>query len=289
MGKYDKLIKENLAYIIAPLSRRIGIDLDRGRIEIVKDKLQFTIEREPDFLFKICHDDPSEDYVTQFDFQVPNDRQMPDRMLFYRNLVKLVLHLPVRQIVFYMGNDPLTMSNHINEPKLYFEFELYDWRIFKAQSFLESSIPQEVILAILGDFEGETPEIMMEKIITRLKNVTKRKKDFEKFSFHLHILSSLRKLQRIYQQKIRTMPISFDIDFEIDPFYLDGVQVGEKKGLEKGLEKGEKKKATLMIEKLLLESNWTVAYIAEFVEETEAFVLSIQKRLIQEGKLLNQP
>ncbi len=44
-----------------------------------------------------------------------------------------------------------------------------------------------------------------------------------------------------------------------------------------------------MIEKLLLESNWTVAYIAEFVEETEAFVLSIQKRLIQEGKLLNQP
>ena len=85
------------------------------------------------------------------------------------------------------------------------------------------------------------------------------------------------------------MPISFDIDFEIDPFYLDGVQVGEKKGLEKGLEKGEKKKATLMIEKLLLESNWTVAYIAEFVEETEAFVLSIQKRLIQEGKLLNQP
>ena len=52
MGKYDKLIKENLAYIIAPLALRIGIDLERGRIEIVKDKLQYTIEREPDFLFK---------------------------------------------------------------------------------------------------------------------------------------------------------------------------------------------------------------------------------------------
>lgn len=38
MGKYDKLIKENLASIIAPLSRRMGIDLERGRIELIKDK-----------------------------------------------------------------------------------------------------------------------------------------------------------------------------------------------------------------------------------------------------------
>jgi hypothetical protein len=275
MGKYDKLIKENLASIIAPLSRRMGIDLERGRIEIIKDKLQFTIEREPDFLFKVCHDDPSEDYVAQFDFQVPNDMEMPDRMLFYRNLVKLVLKLPIRQLVFYMADGPLLMVNYLREPKLYFEYELYDWRTFTANSFLESDIPQEVILAILGNFEGEAPEIMMEKIILRLKTVVKRKKDFEKFSFHLHVLSSLRKLQRIYQQKIRTMPISFDIDFEIDPFYIEGV------------EKGEKNTKTLMVQKLLLERRRTVKYIAELVEVAEAFVLSIQKTLIQEGKLLN--
>ena len=31
MGKYDKLIKENLAYLVPSLARRMGIDLVRGR------------------------------------------------------------------------------------------------------------------------------------------------------------------------------------------------------------------------------------------------------------------
>ena len=278
MGKYDKLIKENLSHVIGSLSNRMGINLERGHIELIKDKLQFTIEREPDFLFKVCHDNPLEDYITQFDFQMPNDMDMPDRMLFYRNLTKFVYKLPIRQIVFYIGYGPLIMPNFIKEPKLYFEYELYDIRIFKANSFLESSIPQEVLLAILGDFEGQTPEEMMEKILFRLKSLVKRKKDLQKFAFHLRILCGLRKLRKIYQQKIKAMPLIFDIEIETDPFYLDGVEVGEKNG--------EKRKATLMVEKLLLQRKRSVKYIANFVEETEAFVQSIQHRLIQEGRLV---
>ena len=73
------------------------------------------------------------------------------------------------------------------------------------------------------------------------------------------------------------MPVLFDIDFSDDPYYLDGVEVGEKQG--------EKKKATLLVEKLLLSKKSSLKYIADFVEETEAFVRSVQNRLIQEGKL----
>ena len=277
MGKYDKLIKENLRYLVPSLARRIGIDLVRGRLETIKDKLQHTVEREPNFLFKVCHNDPSEDYIAQFDFQSGNDDNMPERMLFYRCLEKFVYQLPIRQIVFYIGNDPMTMVNSIDEPKLYYEYELYDIRIFSANWFLESDIPQEVLLAILGDFEGETPEIMMEKIILRLKKVSKRKKDFQKFIYQLHVLSDLRKLRPLFNKKIKTMPVLFDVDFSDDELYLDGIEVGEKKG--------EKKKATLLIEKLLLSRNASLQYIADFVEETEAFVLSIKRRLIQEGKL----
>ncbi len=277
MGKYDKLIKENLRYLVPSLARRMGIDLVRGRLETIKDKLQYTVEREPDFLFKVCHNDPSEDYIAQFDFQSGNDNNMPERMLFYRCLGKFVYQLPIRQIVFYIGNDPMTMVNSIDEPKLYYEYELYDIRIFSANWFLESDIPQEVLLAILGDFEGETPEIMMEKVILRLKKVSKRKKDFQKFIYQLHVLSDLRKLRPLFNKKIKTMPVLFDVDFSDDELYLDGIEVGEKKG--------EKKKATLLIEKLLLSRNASLQYIADFVEETEAFVLSIKRRLIQEGKL----
>jgi hypothetical protein len=256
----------------------MGINLERGHIEMVKDKMQFTIEREPDFLFKVRHDNPLEDYITQFDFQVGNDMEMPDRMLFYRTLAKFVHKLPIRQIVFYIGYAPLAMVNFLKEPKLYFEYELYDIRIFKANSFLESTIPQEVLLAILGDFEKQTPEEIMEKILFRLNALVRRKKDLQKLTFQLRILCGLRKLRKIYQQKIKTMPLVFDIEIETDPFYLEGVEAGEQKG--------KKDKATLMVEKLLLQRKRSIKYIANFVEEAEDFVRSIQQRLIQEGRLV---
>ena len=105
--------------------------------------------------------------------------------------------------------------------------------------------------------------------------------DFQKLTFQLHVLSGLRKLQRIFQQKIKTMPLTFDIDMQIDPIYLDGVKDGVKKG--------EIKKAALLVENLLLESKLSIKRIAEFVDETETFVLSIKNRLIQEGKFSVTP
>jgi hypothetical protein len=285
MGKYDKTIKENLAPLLQSLAQRVGINLE-GRIEIVKDKLQYTIEREPDFLFRVCHEDTSKDFISQFDFQALNDLTMPDRMLFYRNIIKLVLKLPVRQVVFYLGNEPLIMNDCIDEPGLHFKYPLFDIRVFKAESFLQSDIPQEVLLAILGDFEGETPETMMEKILLRLQKLVKRKQDFQKFTFHLHVLAGLRKLQRIFQQKIKTMPLIYDIDIENDPIYLDGIEKGIEKGIELGEEKGELKKATLLIEKMLISDKLSIKRIADFVEESEAFVMSIQKQLIEEGKII---
>lgn len=229
MGKYDKLIKESLSHLIKPFAKRVGIDLQNERLEIVKDKLQQTVEREPDFLFIVRHNEPIKDYVTQFDFQAGNDMTMPERMLFYKCLIKYEHNLPVRQIVFYIGNDPLLMVNFLKDSNTYHQYELYDIRIFKASSFLESDIPQEVLLAILGDFEGVEPDVIMETILLRLQKLVKRKKDFQKFTFQLHVLSGLRNLHKIFQLKTKNMPLQFDLDVENDPFYLEGVEIGMTK------------------------------------------------------------
>ncbi len=61
------------------------------------------------------------------------------------------------------------MENFIQEPNLFFKFELYDIREFSSSSFLESDIPEEVLLAILGNFEGETAEVIMDKVLLRLQ------------------------------------------------------------------------------------------------------------------------
>ena len=87
MGKYDRIVKESLSKLVIPLAKRLGINVEN--IEIIKDKLQYTIEREPDFLAIIKHKDPEDDYVFQMDFQVPNDETMPERVLLYRNLIRL--------------------------------------------------------------------------------------------------------------------------------------------------------------------------------------------------------
>ena len=79
------------------------------------------------------------------------------------------------------------------------------------------------------------------------------------------------------------MPILFDI--ETDFLYLKGYQKGFEQGLQIGIEKWTYRKNAMLIEKLILEGRLNKKQIAEFVEVTEAFVLSIQKRLIKEGKL----
>jgi hypothetical protein len=136
--------------------------------------------------------------------------------------------------------------------------------------------------SILGNFEDETPEIMMEKVILRLKEVSKRKKDFQKFTFQLCVLSELRNLRPSFNKKIKTMPVLFDIDFKNDPIYLEG----HEEGLEEGIELGVKKQATSTIEILLMQKTFSISSIANISNQTEAFVLSVKRRLIQEGKLL---
>lgn len=283
MGKYDKMIKENLSYLIKPFAERMGIGLQDERLEIVKDKLQQTVEREPDFLFIVRHKDVAKDYATQFDFQVENDMNMPERMLFYRCLIKYTHHLSVRQIVIYLGNEPLTMSYYLDEPNTYHKFELYDIKIFKASSFLESGIPQEVLLAILGDFEGKNPELIMEQILLRLQKLVKRKKDFQKFTFQLHVLSGLRKLHKIFQLKIKDMPLQFELDIKDDPFYLEGKKEGEQKGEQKGIEIGMAKKDYeknhSFVTNLLLNTDFINEKIASLANVSLAFVEEVQKSL----------
>ena len=50
MGKFDKIIKENLSKMILPLAQLIGMDIAKGKIDMIKDKLQHTIDRRIDIV-----------------------------------------------------------------------------------------------------------------------------------------------------------------------------------------------------------------------------------------------
>jgi hypothetical protein len=70
----------------------------------------------------------------------------------------------------------------------------------------------------------------------------------------------------------------FYIDFKNDPFYLEGFEEGYKEGLEIAAKEN--------IENLFLEGSFSINDIIKITDQTEEFVLSIQNRLIQEGRIL---
>jgi hypothetical protein len=74
-------------------------------------------------------------------------------------------------------------------------------------------------------------------------------------------------------QKIRAMPLVFNLDLEKDPIFIDGRETGVEQGIEIGVER--EKIAT--IEKFLLGSILSIKRIADFQEVSIDFVLKIQE------------
>ena len=279
MGKYDKIIKESLSQIIVPLAKCVNLNLER--IAIIKDKVQYTIEREPDFLAIVLHDDPKDNYISHIEFQSENDDTMPQREHLMGAIIEYVHKLEVRQIVFYFGEEPLTMLDYIQKKNLYFKYELYDMRGFKSLTFLKSSIPEAVLLALFCNYEDKQASEIIDLIVQRLRELVKNKLKFQKIIFQLRVLSGLRNLQGLLNKKLNNMPITFEFDVTQDLFF----QKGEERGVEKGIEKGIEKDKMLMVEKFLLRKLLSIAEIADFVEVSESFVKSIRERLIKEGRL----
>ena len=85
MGDYDKVIKENIEAVFLPLLEKFtGIKIVQS-FEI-KDKVQRTVEREPDFLKRIV-DQSGKELILQLEFQTQDDHEMVYRMAEYRALL----------------------------------------------------------------------------------------------------------------------------------------------------------------------------------------------------------
>ena len=108
MGQdYDKILKENITAIFLPLSEKyLGIKIVTTRD--LPEKLQSTIEREPDFV-KIVKDEEQREFILHIEFQVANEPDMVYRMAEYRAILQRKYKLSVRQFVIYLGSGKPTM------------------------------------------------------------------------------------------------------------------------------------------------------------------------------------
>lgn len=269
-NEYDRIIKENIEPILPSLAEKLfGIKF--LRFEDVKDKIQATLEREPDYLGKALIAGFEQEEIVQFEFQSQNETHLAPRLLVYYALEFQKFKLPIRQFVIYIGLEPLrSIETAIEHPSLSFRFDIKDIREIPYDEFLSSDKPEEVILAILGSFKQENPEMIVEEILKRLLEVTNKKRILGKYVFQLRNLSRLRKLQAITISKIINMPIVFDLtqeEIEEDFFF--------KKGIEKGIEKKTHDLIIALIEQAVL----SLKQIAQVADVSVEYVKEVQSKI----------
>ncbi len=270
---FDKILKENLEELFLPISEKwLGFKIIHSKP--LPEKLQVTLEREPDFI-RIVETDKPETFILHLEFQSTNDPEMLYRQAEYKAILQRKYKLPVRQFVIYMGSQPLTMKTQLPENQQIIGFDVYSIQASNYERLMLSDVPQEIVLAILGDFHGEAPEKVIRQIVARLQKVSENKSqlELEKYVRQLNVLSGLRKLQTLTTKITAAMPILLDFDIETDRLYKRGVE----QGIEQGVEQIQKSAIVKMLEDDILTMEQIAAYLSVSVEMVEQIKAELEE------------
>jgi len=232
-GQYDKIFKENIEEIYNSLIKTLLL-IDTSTAENVEQRdLQKTIERKADFLKKILPQDGSFPYILHIEIQSENDEAMLLRMDFYDALIAQKYQIDCEQFVIYIGNEPLQMPDSFQRKRKSFSYQIIDIRRYDYEHFLKASSPEEVILAILGNFQSEKASTVIERILLRLRELTSTQLALGKYANQLGVIAKLRKLQKETLNQIENMPLTFDITDM--PIYIMGEAKGEAIAMKKAV------------------------------------------------------
>ena len=172
------------------------------------------------------------------EFQSYNDVDLIWRMLDYLAAIRKKYGVSPKQVVLYMGREPLRMPALIDqpEPRLIYEVEMIDLGNLNAEELLSSEKIGDVILAILNRHadSGQT----LRRILDRLRPLEPGQR--LRACKLLLILSAKRNLGDTVIEGVEDMSLLIDPmeDTFFRRLYEKGLTEGEVKGIEKGIEKG---------------------------------------------------
>ncbi|KJR42592.1 Transposase (putative), YhgA-like protein [Candidatus Magnetoovum chiemensis] len=231
---YDKIIKETLNDVIDVIMTTV-LGINASRITRLETKMQITNEREADFIYEV--EENGRIYIVHIEFQTTNDPDMPYRMFRYWIFIKDIHRKEVRQCLFYIGKEPLNMSNKIDDPKASsYDYEIIDFRNIDCNTFLDCNNPKAIVISILCDYKGKEDTVFTREILQRIKETVKEQTQRSKYIRQIEILSQLRDLQTVFCREVENMALVYDI--EKDVRFQQGREKGLKEGIEEGIEKG---------------------------------------------------
>jgi hypothetical protein len=158
MGDFDRILKENIEQmILAVAAKYMGIQIKK--INKLKEKLHLT-EREVDFLAKVTNTD-GKTFLLHLEFQTKNDPQMLRRMEEYHGFLRGKYDLEIEHFVIYLGKYKPSMKTTLPEHLVFKGFHSINLRDIDPDTMIASDVPEEVLLAILGQYRKEQSEAVV--------------------------------------------------------------------------------------------------------------------------------
>lgn len=267
---YDKVFKENIDAVIDNFIRKI-LKIEIVHSEKIVAKLQRTREREADYLEKVI-DKNGEEFILHIEYQTHNETNMVHRMLDYCSLLLRKYKLPVEQYVIFLGYEKPTMLTKLSYRNIHFNYHLIDIKHIDYQTFIDSNVPEEILLAILGNFKKQSLKTVVEKIVNKLGQTVDLSLESEKLFQQLLVFGRLRNLQEKIQEIMNS--VSKYIDIKEDFLYKQGLEEGVEKGVEQGIEQGVEK----VVVNFLMKSNLSIEQIADFAGVSLTYVIAIKQK-----------
>jgi hypothetical protein len=164
----------------------------------------------------------------QVELQSTNDTRMAFRMLDYLVTIERGFGRVARQLVLYVGEAPMRMTNRIEVGRLSYEFEIVDVRDIDGVPLLDSDSLDENILSILARLPDR--RMAVRRILEKIAAGDSGRRAAA--ATELMILAGLRSLGSFVEEESRKMPILTDImDHDVfGPLWKRGIAEGRVEG-----------------------------------------------------------
>ncbi len=244
---YDKTLKT-----LFESSLKDGILLKKYQKEALLIEQIDTVSKRPkelrvDFAQKITPI-KGKTYILHLEFQSTIKDDMDFRMLEYYEVLARKHKVEVEQILVYVGNKrKIEIQGKIIHKNLKYHYKTLDLSTLSYKILIKSNAVDEVVLAILADFNGKKPSEIVEIIVKRLQILSHDDDELKDAILFLQNLSDLRKFGTETSDKLKAMPVT--LDYRKSTLYKEGRQEGREEGREESKAEAEKK-VKIMQEKI---------------------------------------
>lgn len=227
---FDIALKELFQSVGTSLTERLagGVPVEWLNVELTETRAQRV-----DYVCRL--DDGN---IFHMEFQSQNDSSLAWRMLEYYVALFRKYDSSPRQVVLYMGNEPISTAENLYLESLQFRFSIVDLGNLDAEELWASPSIGDVILSILC--RQPEPKVRLDYILRRIRALD-HPEQRKRAARLLLIFSMKRNLAEIVEKEVAPMGATLEVedDVMLQRIHQRGRGEGRDEGLVQGRNEGQ--------------------------------------------------